>query len=102
MNVQLGDYGTRFSVTFKDQDNVVFPLSGLTVQFRFCKPDGTILTVSPTVATYDTDGEAYYVTQSGQINVKGIWRLQGDIDGAGKKYRTEITSFRVVSNVDAE
>jgi uncharacterized protein YfaS (alpha-2-macroglobulin family) len=101
-DIRLNDYGTKFLVTVKDQDNQVYPVSGQTLEFWFCKPDGSVLSKTPTLVETGVYGQCYYITQSGDINALGIWRLQLKITGTEKEFFSDISSFRVTKNVNAE
>lgn len=99
--LQLYDIGTKFLVTVKDQDEQVYSLSGLTVEFWFCKPDKSINIKTPTLVGGGIDGEVYYITESGDINTPGLWRLQLKVnnDDYSKDFHTDISTFRVRGNV---
>lgn len=101
-DIRLNDYGTKFLTTIKDQDNEIYPITGDTLQYWFCKPDGSVLVKTPTIVETGVYGQSYYVTQSGDINALGLWRLQVRVMNDEKDFLSDITSFRVRKNIDAE
>lgn len=101
-DIRLNDFGTRFLVTVKDQDNEIYPITSKTIEFWFRKPDGEILSKTPTLVETGVYGQCYYVTQSGDINALGLWRLQLKITDTGEQFFSEIYPFRVTKVVDSE
>ncbi len=82
--LHLGDTGTELVVAVTDQDGEAVDISGASaLTIYLTKPDGTVL---PKTATLDTDGEdglMVYVTIAGDLSVKGTWKIQGYVTGAG-------------------
>lgn len=100
--IHIDDYGTRFTVTVKDADDSVFSLVGLSVDFWFCKPDGSVIVKTASYTTDGTDGKAYYTTASGDIDSLGIWRLQAKVYGGSSNFFTNSARFRVINNLNEE
>ncbi len=96
--VFVGDVGTVFEITIKE-DGVVVDVSSATLkQILFLKPDGAVLTASAAFTTDGTDGKIQYKTLSGNINLTGIWHWQGKVTLAtGGPFHTSVRTFRVES-----
>ena len=97
--VRVGDIGTRFKVTLKDGASVVSISSATTKQIILKKPDGTKLTKSATFSSDGTDGIMYYDTVSGDLDVAGVWKLQGKVVLTAGTFSTDIYSFKVHRNL---
>jgi hypothetical protein len=97
--VYLGDIGTKFRCTIKDQDGDVVPLVGLTTKIiTFIRPDTTTFNVNASFETDGTDGKVYYVTAANDINRLGIWRFRGVVTyGNGQTFKSDIHTFKVKS-----
>lgn len=98
-DLHLNDVGTIFEVTILDE-NVAVPVDNATVkQIIFLKPDGTKLTKNAGFVTDGTNGVIYYVGIAGDLNVVGIWGIQGFIDSPTWEGFTSIAYFRVKPNL---
>lgn len=97
--VRVGDIGTRFKVTLKDGASVVSLSSATTKQIILKKPDGTKLTKSATFSSDGADGIMYYDTVSGDLDVAGVWKLQGKVVITAGTFSTDIYSFKVHRNL---
>lgn len=100
IEVHKDDIGTRFELTFKD-DGIVVDISSATVtkEVIFEKPDGTILTKTASFVTDGVDGKLQYVTVSSDIDVAGIWKLQGKVVLTAGTYKSSMHEFRVFENL---
>jgi len=73
----LGDTGTAYRATIKDQDGVVVDVSGATTkEIIFRSPAGVLLTKTATLFTDGTDGIIQYKTLAGEINEVGTWEWE--------------------------
>ena len=97
--VRVGDIGTRFKVTVKDGASVVSLSGATTKQIILKKPDGTKLTKSAEFSSDGTDGVMHYDTVSGDLDVAGIWKLQGKVVISAGTFSTDIYSFKVHRNL---
>ena len=80
----VGDVGSQLVVVVVDQDDVVVDISGATQKTIYItKPDGTVLTKTASFDTDGTDGALLYSTLAGDFSVKGTYRIQGYVAGAG-------------------
>ena len=98
--IRLGDIGTEFLITLKDQDSTVIDISSAdTLQVIFKKPSCELLTKTATLKTDGTDGKMYYNSISGDLDEAGVWKIQGSVVFGGSSWKTDITTFRVYDNI---
>jgi hypothetical protein len=94
--VQVGDVGTVFELTFQDGDETTVDISSATVkQMVFGKPDGTSLIGT---AAFKTDGSAgilTYTTVAGNIDQAGLWHVQGYVEMPTWKGHSSAKRFEV-------
>jgi len=99
--IHVGDTGTAFVYTVKDENGTVVPLNGSTSkQVVFQKPTEGTTTVTPSFFTDGTDGKLLYISESGFLSEKGQWRSQGivNVSGVGPLY-SDIKTFQVFPNL---
>lgn len=98
--IHVGDVGTAFTATVKDEEEAVVDLSDADVlQLWFLKPDQTTLTKTATLVTDGTDGKIRYTTQNGDLDQPGNWKVQAYVEYNGNKLHSDITRFKVHANV---
>lgn len=86
---RLGDWGTVFRFTLKDQDGVAVDVSGASAKSVIFKaPDGTSTTQSASFTTDGTDGVIEYTTADGDIGAAGAWEVLGSATLASGKWTT--------------
>lgn len=87
--VHVGDVGTVLVVVVTDQDGAVVNISGasaLTIYLtkpRVGSAAPVVLTKTASLDTDGTDGAMKYTTVSGDLSVKGEWKISGYVAGAG-------------------
>lgn len=110
--IHVGDIGTRFLCTFKDEDaagaEVIVDIGPATLlAFHFQAPSGSWRTVTPSLLTDGSDGKAFYdiayaseldeaATNSGP---KPLWRLQGEVSIGTGNWRSSVPDFEVHPNI---
>lgn len=98
--VHVNDRST-IRVTFKDAGAIVNISSADPKQIVFQKPGGgSILTKDGSFVTDGSNGELQYTMASGEIDIKGVWRVQGYVNIGGKPFRSDIKTFTVYSNIE--
>lgn len=99
--IHVGDVGTAFKITVKDEDEAVIDISTATLkQIWFQKADGTVVTKTASFVTDGTDGQMQYVTEDDDLDQTGKWKIQGYIEiGASRKVHTDISEFKVWPNL---
>ena len=100
-NIHIGDIGTVFVVTIKDEDETVVDVSSAsTQQIIFSKPDGTKVTKTSVFTTDGTDGKIQYTTVDvNDLTTKGKWHLQGKVTLSAGTWTTNVGHFKVFKNL---
>ena len=93
----LGNIGTTFRATIKDQDNAVVDVSlATTKEIIFKKPGGSIITRPTAFTTTGVDGKIEYKTVAADINEEGTWEWQPHVIlGAGNEWYSDPLEFVV-------
>lgn len=100
--IHMNDTGLDFIVTVKDADGVVDLTNASVIEFRFQKPDGSMLTVPASKVSSGSDGKVKYTTTPTDFDQSGQWRQQVYAEiGPDRKY-SNITKFRVYPNLPLE
>lgn len=99
-NIFVDDIGTIFRATVKDQNDEVVNIASGTYSITFKKPDGTTVTKTATLYTNGSDGIMQYSAESGLLNIKGKWQLQGFVDLPAGQWHTNIDDFTVKQNLE--
>ncbi len=99
--IHIGDIGTVFRFTFKDQDDVIVNINTATTQeVRFKKPDATINDETTTFVTDGTDGLTKFITTVvGDLDQEGFWEVQGHVILTSGEWRSNTIQFRVHPNL---
>lgn len=93
--VFVGDIGTAFRGTFKEDGVAIDISSATTKEIIFEPPNGIKATQTATFFTDGTDGVLQYVSIANDIDRGGDWRLQGYIVMAGFTGYSDIVNFKV-------
>lgn len=97
--IHVNDIGTEFLVTVKDGDEIVDISTADTLQLIFTKPTGTKVTQTATLYTDGTDGKMKYISEDGDLDVAGWWKLQGFISISDSEWHTNVVTFQVHRNL---
>lgn len=104
-SLQVGDVGTVFLLTIKEQDPadpdalIVVDIAAATgMMLHFKKPDGAIISRTGTLYSSGADGKMKYVTVSGDIDQAGRWSVQAAAAIGQWIGRSDIHQFVVRSN----
>ena len=98
--IHTDDWGTMFEVTVVDQDGDVADISGATAKvFRFKDPSGNTVDKGADFVTDGSDGKIKYVTQDGDIDEVGDWKLQAIVTLPSGEWFSEILAFPVLQNL---
>lgn len=98
--IHVGDVGSQFLITIKDQDdNVVDISSATTKQIIFQSPSRIDKTKTASFYTNGSDGKLVYTLSSGDIDVDGLWKYQSKIIMPSGTWYTNIEEFRVYPNI---
>ncbi len=101
----VGDVGTIFRLTFKecvgDVPTIVDISTSTSKSFVFRRPDNSLLTVTPVFTTDGTDGKLQYTSVTDDINMIGVWCLQGSVTFSGSgPYHGTVVKFDVDAALD--
>jgi hypothetical protein len=92
---QKNDYGTILTLTFQ-QDGADLDISlATTKEMIFKDPNGNVTTKTALFSNGGSDGEIYYVVESGLFNTVGTWEVEGKVIDASGSWRSEIGNFKV-------
>lgn len=100
--IHVGDVGTVFRFTVQNENGEAEDISNLsTRQVIFKKPDGTKLSKTPSLTNDGTDGLMQYTIASGDIDIKGMWQVQGRVASTNNSnWYSDIHSFKVFENIE--
>jgi hypothetical protein len=98
--IHLNDIGTKFNFNIVDESGAVIDLSVATFkELRFSKPNGSVVTKTPTFLTNGTDGKIYYVTVLNDLDQVGEWKVQFKTDLPSWQGYSDIGKFKVYENI---
>jgi len=100
--IQVGDIGTQLQIEVVDQDSVVVDIGPATTkEICLSKPSGTNVkfTASFPSGGDGSDGLMEYITESGDLDEEGVWKIQGRVVFTTGEWRTGVDSFRVYDNI---
>ena len=93
--IHVHDYGTIDQYQIRDEDNNIVNIAGRSLVLYYTRPDGSLLTKTPSLTTDGTDGLLQYTFASGDITQAGWWQVQTRVD---TWYSTH-PMFRVYDNI---
>lgn len=93
--IHVGDVGTRFLATIKDESGAIVSLAGGTVTMKFKKPNGEVLTRAGTLVGDGSTGQAEYFSVAGDLSLNGswVWRCYAEVPAG--KWHTDPEHFTV-------
>lgn len=99
--IHVGDVGTVFTATIKDQDSALVPLGSATVKtMTFRKPDGSVIVKTGVINGDGSDGTlSYATTASTELSQPGSWQVQSYIELPSGKWHTDTFRFTVYANL---
>jgi len=98
--IHVGDIGSQFLITIKDQNDVVVDISSATTkQIIFQSPSRTDKTRTASFYTNGSDGKIVYSLIDGDIDIEGVWKYQSKIVMPSGTWFTNIEEFRVYPNI---
>lgn len=103
--LRVGDIGTQIIVALTDDGEEVDPTNAVLYRFFIARATkSNVLEVTPHVWTDPEDSviKLRYITQEGDISVKGTYTLQAYIEFANGEWHSSKTTFTVEANVQDE
>lgn len=98
--IHVGDIGTTFQITVKDQDGPVDLTNVDEMYVLFKKPDDSFVQVTPVFVNTGSDGIIKYVTQAGDLDQYGTWQIQAKVIFGTDVFSTDIQRFKVQRNLN--
>lgn len=101
-DLHVGDIGTKFTLTWKDENDVIIDLSTeTTMLMRFMKPDRTFLEKEAVWPAGDdgTQGRMQYVLMADDLDDSGNWEVQGYVVITGWSGHSSRHKFKVEGNL---
>ncbi len=100
-NPRIGDVGTVFKLTIKDQAGAIVNISGASTKVvRFRKPDATVVEKAGALYSDGTDGILKYTTIAGDLDKGGSWSIQAKVVLASGTWYSTTAEFVVETNLD--
>lgn len=98
--IHVGNVGTTFKCTIESSSRAENIGGATTKNIIFTKPDGTKVTKDASLFTDGLDGIMVYTTVAGDLNIAGLWRIQGYVElSVSEKYYSNIQTFTVYGNL---
>jgi len=100
--IHVGDVGTRFLVTVKDDSSTVDLSDSTLKQLNFRKPDDSVIYRDTSFISggSQASGVMYYNTVAGDLDQAGSYKLQGKVTIPSGTYYTDIHTFKVYCNLE--
>jgi hypothetical protein len=98
-DIQVNDIGTVFEILLTDE-GIALDISSASEKVLYIKkPDGTVLTKTPTFVTDGADGKLQYAIIAEDLSLKGTYKLQAKITLPSGVWSSSVTSFKVLTNL---
>lgn len=99
--IHVGDIGTVFRITIKDEDNTIINVSSASsILIKFQKPNGDVLNKSGSFYSDGTDGIVQWTTTSANdLDADGLWKIQVKITIGSSIHNSDIGQFKVYPNI---
>lgn len=97
--IHLGDIGTIFEVTLKDDSGLVDLTGATTTELYFKKPGNKTLTKTAIPDGDPTTGILRYTTIADDLDTVGWWKIQAYIVLPGGSWKSDIGTFEVHGNI---
>lgn len=97
--IHKGDIGTNFVITIYDNGVPANLSSATTSNLIFKKPDGKKVTKTLSKVTTGEDGQFYYTTIDGDLDMAGAWQMQAFIQTPAGGWSSDILEFTVYPNL---
>jgi hypothetical protein len=97
--IHVNDIGTQLIITIKDDGSIVDISSATELKIFLKKPDAIIYEKTGSFYTDGTDGKIVYISESGDFNSAGQYKIQAEIVLGGSVYRSSVGTFKVYCNI---
>lgn len=97
--IHVGDVGTTFVLIVSDNGSPV-DISGATLLEIYLRPvGGNNIQKTAVITTDGYDGKMQYVTIAGDLDIAGLWEIQGRVQFGSNTWKTTVKQFHVYSNI---
>lgn len=101
--IYVGDVGTEVKIQIRDKNKVPLDVSGsLARKILLVKPDGVVVSKIAQVSAGDGVGFIKYVLDVGDIDMEGVWEIQGWVQIGIGQWHTKTDSFRVLRGLNGD
>jgi len=97
--IHLGDIGTVFTVTLKEDDTAVNVSTATTKQILFQDPSQSVTAKTAEFTTDGSDGKIYYTTVADDLDEAGTWQIQAKVIMPTGTWRSNTEEFKVYPNL---
>ena len=98
--IHLNDVGTQFLITIVDANANPMDISAATSKsVIFKKPGGSLITETALFYTDGTDGKIYYISDVGDLDEIGAWKIQAHVITLTSNWHTNFSAFKVHRNL---
>ena len=97
--IHVNNVGTLFKVTIYDGTTAVDVSTATTKQIIFKKPNGESVTKTALFYTDGSDGIIQYTSVAGDLDVKGVWKIQAFVDMTAGDFYSDWGDFIVYDNL---
>lgn len=97
--IHTNDIGSKLLITVYDDGQVVDISDAAMLTIYIRKPDNTLLEKVASLETDGTDGKMYYLTEGGDLDTPGNYKIQGRVIITGGTYYTSTGTFKVHCNL---
>lgn len=97
--IHENDVGTKLLITVTDDGEIVDISSASVLDIYIKKPNASILYRTGTLETDGVDGKMYYITVPGDIDIAGVYKIQGRVTLPSGSYYTSTATFKVHCNL---
>lgn len=95
MALSQNDTGTAIDCTISDENGIIDLTGHTLLQLIIVKPDGVTLTKTATQHGAASAGTLRYITQAGDLSVKGAYELRGRVVFPSGSWTTQLERFNV-------
>jgi hypothetical protein len=98
--IHVGDVGTVFQATIRDQSGTAVDISGATTKlFLLKQAGGSVTTITAAFVTSGTDGSIKFTSTAAHFDTQGKFKLQAYVTNGTTVWRTDIYEFSVSANL---
>ena len=97
--IHLGDIGTVFTITLKEDDTAVNISTATTKQIIFLDPSQSATAKTAEFTDDGSNGKIYYTTIANDLDEAGIWQIQAKVIMPTGTWWSNTEEFKVYPNL---